>query len=297
MSIKKILPRLFIFFIGLPLVLLIVFLDFYNHLPLHLLILFISACASSEMYNMMAVKSPLLNKKFIILCSLFIPFVTALQSILPSFFDFSLTFLNHEVSTYALIASFLAVLSVEVFTAKDFNFSNNRMGMSFFVIVYSGYLITFISRMIAYTKDGQNISTEVISTFLLMVFLCDSFAWLFGVLFGKNNKGFIKASPNKSIAGFIGGFIGSIVAAVVANFLWTNVFEGHIIKIIIVGIITAFSSIVGDLAESIFKRCSGCKDSGKVIPGRGGALDSIDSILMAAPIYSLLINALYGPFI
>ena len=56
----------------------------------------------------------------------------------------------------------------------------------------------------------------------------------------------------------------------------------------------AFSSIVGDLAESVIKRSAGAKDSGRLIPGRGGLLDSIDSILMSAPVYYVLITHFYS---
>ena len=127
-----------------------------------------------------------------------------------------------------------------------------------------------------------------------MVFFCDSLAWFFGVLFGKNNRGFIKASPNKSIVGFAGGFLGSICGGILSYFIWPEVFEGSIVKIIVIGFILAFSSIVGDLIESVFKRSVGVKDSGHIVPGRGGALDSIDSLLMSAPIFYLLISIFYN---
>ena len=105
------------------------------------------------------------------------------------------------------------------------------------------------------------------------------------MLFGKNNRGYIKASPNKSIAGFIGGIAGSILSGLLGIYIWPEIFIGSILKIIILGIIVAIAAIAGDLAESVFKRSAGWKDSGRVIPGRGGILDSIDSILMAAPVF------------
>ena len=110
----------------------------------------------------------------------------------------------------------------------------------------------------------------------------------------KKQPRVVKASPNKSVMGFIGGFAGSIAAGVLGYILWPNIFHGSILKIIFMGICIAFSSIVGDLTESIFKRSAGVKDSGHVIPGRGGVLDSIDSILMSAPVFYLMISILYG---
>ena len=65
-------------------------------------------------------------------------------------------------------------------------------------------------------------------------------------------------------------------------------------KILFLGFMTATAAIVGDIIESVFKRSTGTKDSGSIIPGRGGVLDSIDSILLAAPIYYILSEYIFG---
>ena len=62
----------------------------------------------------------------------------------------------------------------------------------------------------------------ILSVFFLMVFGCDSLAWFFGMLFGNSNRGMIKASPNKSIAGFAGGYIGAIAAGIAGTYIFTN---------------------------------------------------------------------------
>ena len=122
---------------------------------------------------------------------------------------------------------------------------------------------------------------------MILVFISDSAAWLFGMLFGKNNRGLIAASPNKSIAGFIGAYLGSIGIAILIKFtLWKEIFgELSLIKLILLAICVTTTSIIGDLAESVFKRSSGCKDSGNIILGRGGALDSIDSLLASPHLF------------
>ena len=135
-----------------------------------------------------------------------------------------------------------------------------------------------------------------LSPFLIMVFFTDSVAWFFGVLFGKSTRGFVKASPNKSLVGFMGGLLGAAAAGVLGYFIWQDFFEGGLVKLIITGVLIAFSSIVGDLAESVFKRSAGIKDSGNIIPGRGGMLDSLDSIVMSAPIFYILFSIFFGPF-
>ena len=300
---NKVISRLLIFFIGIPLVIGLVFLKAYNHIALHIVICIVSFLATFELYDIFSMKFKLQPKPFIIFCSILIPIVASLSCVIPLFTNNS--FLgNQELITYSLIFSFFLILAYEVFTAKSFEESNTRLSSAFFVVLYCGYLITFISRMTTFSKVlidtesvniQQDVSIPFISVFLFMVFICDSFAWFFGMLFGKNNRGLIKASPNKSIAGFIGGTLGSILAGVLGYLIWPEVFSGSIIKMIILGLLIALAAIVGDLVESIFKRSADCKDSGHIIPGRGGLLDSIDSILMSAPIYFLLVSIFYGP--
>lgn len=300
---NKVVSRLLIFFVGIPAIICLVCLKSYNHLALHIALCLVSCIAANELYSIFAAKNPQMPKPLIICCTVFIPLVASLQSVLPAFTG--VPFLGgQEIITYSFIISFLIILTYEVFTAKSFESSNVRLSQSFFIVMYAGYLITFISRMTTFKKTiantesvliEQDVSIQFISVFLLMVFICDSFAWLFGMLFGKNNRGVVKASPNKSIAGFIGGIAGSIIAGLLAYFIWPQIFNGSIIKIIIVGLVIAFSAIIGDLVESIFKRSSEFKDSGHIIPGRGGILDSIDSILMSSPIFYLLVSILYGP--
>ena len=96
-----------------------------------------------------------------------------------------------------------------------------------------------------------------------MTFICDSFAWLFGMLFGKGNRGLIKVSPNKSIAGFIGGIFGSILIALLTQHFFPQILPGHFYKAIILGFVVSIFAIIGDLSESLLKRSADCKDSGK----------------------------------
>ncbi len=294
MNKRTLAARLSVFAIGLPAILFIVFIKPHAHLALHVLICTVCGIGANELYNIFSKQIKLLPRVFLVALSVFIPLVASLVCILPTFIPLEIPH-GQEIITYALIVSILLVLAYEVFTAKAFETSNATIAASCFIVLYTGYLLTFISRITVFHKSDMSISTHLIATYLLMVFLCDSFAWLFGVLLGKNNRGFIKASPNKSIAGFIGGFVGSISAGIFSYFMWQDVYEGSIFKIILVSLCIAFASIVGDLAESIFKRSSQIKDSGKIIPGRGGILDSIDSLLMAAPIYYFLISLLYHP--
>ncbi len=295
---RKLIARLGIFIVGLPLILSIVFIKFHNHLALHALICLVCCMSANEAYNIFSTKVALMRRMYIIMAAVFIPLIAAFYEVIPTFFQ-NLYFpgTNNEVITYAFIISVLFILFTEVVTAKTFNESLERISFSIFIVLYSGYLLTFVSRMTVMTRFGHDVSTYAIAIFLLMVFLCDSFAWFFGILFGKNNRGFIKASPNKSIAGFAGGFLGSLTAGFAGYFCMPFLFQGSPVKVSILAVCVAFSSIVGDLVESILKRSAKIKDSGNIIPGRGGILDCVDSISLAAPVYYFLLVLFYGPLI
>jgi phosphatidate cytidylyltransferase len=124
------------------------------------------------------------------------------------------------------------------------------------------------------------------------------------MLFGKGNRGIVPASPNKSVAGFIGGAFGTIVIGVGAVLIQPDVFilqnavsgvPGGAVTIgALLALLTGIAATLGDLAESAIKRSSGADDSGNIIPGRGGVLDSIDSVAFAAPVFYLLSSLLFA---
>ena len=181
------------------------------------------------------------------------------------------------------------LMAIEAFTAKTFENSFIKLASSILIILYCGFFFSFLQRFTILEN-----SRYIISLYLILVFLCDSAAWLFGVLFGKNNRGFIAASPKKSIVGFLGGIAGSIVFGCLFKYVFPEIFTGSYSKMVILALITALAAIVGDLIESVFKRSLDTKDSGTLIPGRGGVLDSIDSILIAAPIFYIGIYFIYN---
>lgn len=274
----KLLQRLLIFFIGIPLVIFAIIPQIYNHLPLHILIFLFSFMSAWELSAMLSTNSKIPNRILLIILSMTLPVASYLCGL------FHLEFVIVELT---LAFDILLIFSIEVFSKNDFSDSNIRIANGIFTVIYSGFLITFISRLAT-----LNNSTYVICLFVILVFISDSAAWLFGMLFGKNNRGLIAASPNKSVAGFIGAYLGSIGISVLIKFtFWKEIFgELSLIKLIVLAVCVTTTSIIGDLAESVFKRSSGCKDSGNIILGRGGALDSIDSLLASAPFYYLILK-------
>jgi phosphatidate cytidylyltransferase len=126
---------------------------------------------------------------------------------------------------------------------------------------------------------------ELLILLLLCVWSADSFAYFIGKNFGKR-KLYLEVSPNKTLEGAAGSVAGSILASVLfGSFLIKGV---GLTSLLITGAVLGAVTIVGDLVESMFKRDAGIKDSGNLIPGHGGVLDRIDSILFAAPALYLL---------
>lgn len=280
---RKLLERLLLFFVGLPLIIASVFfIPQYNYLVLHIEILVFTAIAILEMHSMLSKKLPVYPVPIALFIGLLIPLASVLYAVLG--FRFRLI-------TYSIAISCVIVLSIEFlfsFLGK-FEDALGRIASSFIMVIYPGYFVMYLSIMTVWHDAGT-----VLSLFFLMVFGCDSLAWFFGMLFGKNNRGLVPASPNKSVMGFIGGYAGSIAAGICGHIFFPAVFTGSILKCALLGFLTATAAIVGDIIESVFKRSAGIKDSGTVIPGRGGVLDSIDSILLAAPVYYILCDFLFG---
>lgn len=279
---KKLIERLIIFFVGVPLVIGLVYIPFFHHLPLNLLIFGVSAFAAYELSLMFGTNGQTLAR----------PLLMCLAPLIPISEFLNIIFGLDYLSTIALIVTSFIVFTVEIFTAKEFAMSNARIARSLCVILYVGFLPSFVTRI-----SGTREPFAFVATFLVLVFISDSAAWLFGMLFGKNNRGVLLASPNKSVAGFVGAYAGSFVFSnIMTQFVFKEAFAGEnlLAKNAILSVIICTAAIIGDLAESVFKRSAEVKDSGNVVLGRGGVLDSVDSIFMAAPFYFFLIEFLFA---
>ena len=121
--------------------------------------------------------------------------------------------------------------------------------------------------------------------FLLIIWATDIGAYVFGRLIG-GCKLAPKISPNKTWSGFFGGLISAIIAGVVFKFF---LYPQIVISIVVLTcVIISFAGQIGDLFESWCKRKLGVKDSSNIIPGHGGVLDRVDSILLSSPVAGVL---------
>ncbi|MDR1747460.1 MAG: phosphatidate cytidylyltransferase [Spirochaetaceae bacterium] len=280
---SKIIQRLLVFFIGIPVIIGVIYIFPYkNHLVLHIMIIAVTFISALEMHNILKNRLKMHNAMLTAALSTLTPVMAAVCAV----FGLSTTLI-----AFTFIFSFLLILVIDIFKPNDNNyaFSLSKIASSLLILMYPGFLITFLSLM---TIPEQ--SSRLLVVFMLMVFGCDSLAWVCGMTMGKGNRGLIAASPNKSIAGFIGGMAGAVLVGGVSCFLFPDFFGLSIPRTCFLGFFTACAAILGDLAESVFKRSGEIKDSGTIIPGRGGLLDSIDSILMSAPVFYVCAVIMYG---
>ncbi|MGP1586815.1 MAG: phosphatidate cytidylyltransferase [Treponemataceae bacterium] len=282
MNVKKIISRFLIFLLGIPSVLGLVFFKYLNNICLHAALLVVVALASIEMHNLLRSKVNLTSKIFLTVISTF-PVTT---SYFCTLFSLPLD-LIFAVSIFVFISAILSEVVTPCNKGKNnYEESIYSMACKVFLVFYCGILPVYISRL---TKFDNK--TAYLCTYFAMVFSCDSLAWFFGMLLGKNNRGYVKISPNKSLVGFAGGIFGAIAAAVFCKFIFADAYKNtSYILIGFIGFICSIFAILGDLVESLLKRSADCKDSGHVIIGRGGILDSIDSLFLVIPVFFYMIK-------
>jgi len=284
---KKVIERLLVFIIGVPAVYaLVILLPYYHNLALNIVVIIFSAMGAVEFSTMLEKKNIKISK---------------IESfILGAIFPLAFT-LYISLEIYVLIIPILIMAgALWVLISKIFSRSTeidsiiSQIIGKFALLVYPGLFMSFL---VFLSWGGY---PPVILLFLFITFANDSTAWLFGTLFGKNNKGLFPVSPNKSIAGFLGGILGSLIVSVGAVLIFPNIYpldDKISLKMIgiavIIGICTSIAGSLGDLAESAIKRSCNFKDSGNLMLGRGGVLDSIDSIAFAAPVFYILSMILF----
>lgn len=126
---------------------------------------------------------------------------------------------------------------------------------------------------------------------LLLVWGADTGAYFTGRALGKR-KLMPRVSPGKTLEGVYGGLVVCVVIAAIYAF-FRELSLNSAVFLMLLAVLTAVASVLGDLFESMFKRERGIKDSGTLLPGHGGVLDRIDSITAAAPIF--LLGLIYFP--
>jgi len=176
-----------------------------------------------------------------------------------------------------MFATLLIIPASYVFRRKSIEESLPSSAIAVLGTMYIGMLGGSLVRL----RNDFPVGAKLIAFLLIVVWIGDAGAYYVGKNFGKTKLSPV-ISPKKTIEGGIGGVLTSITAAIVIHFTFFPEFP--LVHAIIAGVILSLSGMVGDLAESMWKRSADVKDSGTLIPGHGGFFDRFDSILFTAPI-------------
>lgn len=148
------------------------------------------------------------------------------------------------------------------------------------------YLSSAFIFIIIIANHYDSYNPNILLGAFILVWVNDSFAYLVGKNFGKQ-KLFPSISPKKTVEGFLGGLLFACISSYfIAKYTYTLGSSEWLILAIIVSVF----GTLGDLIESKYKRQAGVKDSGVIMPGHGGLLDRLDSIIFAAPFIYLFLR-------
>lgn len=145
-----------------------------------------------------------------------------------------------------------------------------------FGTVYTGFLLAYLV-LIRDFSSGPRTGLILSLTVVISVWISDVGAYFFGSLLGRHRLA-PQISPKKSWEGFIAGFIGSVLIWAIVPFIPGSGLE--LPHALVTGAAVALAAVIGDLVESRMKREAGVKDSGDSLPGHGGFLDRLDSMIL-----------------
>jgi len=202
-------------------------------------------------------------------------------TVIPVLFYGNLT-LIFPLYTVAMLALSLLFL----FRLPQITEVHHRLGWIVLGLVYLPFLLGHLMSLRLLLNGRQWIFMT-----LIVIMSCDTFAYFVGSKVGKR-KLYHAVSPNKSIEGGLGGLAGSVFAIMVVKFTFLPVLG--FFDAVSIGLLLGVMGQLGDLFESLLKRACQVKDSGNMIPGHGGVLDRLDSLLFAFPVVYYIALYCYG---
>ena len=191
--------------------------------------------------------------------------------------------------TLGVVATMLWFMAVPATHRKD---TVANIGLTLVNVAWIPLLASYLLIMLD-QPDGKSLVISVIG----LTFVFDTFAFLGGSIMGGQ---FFQrplapsVSPKKSIEGVIIATLVTVIVSVALVTSFVTPFEDMRIETLVLGLVVAAAATFGDLAESLIKRDLGLKDMGSVLPGHGGVLDRIDSLLFVAPAAFLFFRIVFA---
>ena len=275
--------RVLLLLAAVPFFFLLIFvLPFFRHLPFTLCCTLAAVLGSQEVAGLFKRRQIAGDWRLAGLCAALFPVTAYLEN-----WDL----LGARSAAAAATVAVTAVLSVSVLTTVQLPQPDARTptartlqyaAATLFAACYPGLLIGYIVRL-----AGIGEPRWMLLTFFVAVFGNDTIAYVAGRLARGRTAIGLPASPAKTVVGYVAGISASVGALLVARALFPGAPRFGTFEAAMGGVAIGVCAALGDLVESAMKRAAQVKDSGGVIPGRGGLLDSIDSTLLCAPVFFL----------
>jgi phosphatidate cytidylyltransferase len=184
----------------------------------------------------------------------------------------------HGSSTDVLFFGAAAALTVPLVARKNLQHNLIDSAITLFGVVYIGIALSYLILIRSFSQG------EYLVLFILLVtWAADTGAYYVGKTFGRHPLA-PAISPKKTIEGLLGGLAFAIIAVYAGRF-WIPYYDIGMMTCVILGSLLTIAGLIGDLAESALKRGTGVKDSSGLLPGHGGMLDRVDSLLFTAPAF------------
>jgi phosphatidate cytidylyltransferase len=276
---SNLLQRILLFFLGVPAVIAVIgFLPQLNHGAAVLIIVVFTGGCALELANLFRSRGIGSSSILFVVLGAGIPASAYLggllggASVLPGAFLGIAIFMSAALLAYFAQFAFIGENAIPEALPKAS------------AIAFAAVYPSLFGAVIVLIASEPPHATESLLTFCVLAFSGDSVAWLVGMTIGKH-RGIVAVSPNKSLEGFIGGMLAPIGMAFACAAVFPSSFPAQWWELLILGLLVGAAVIIGDLFESSLKRSARIKDSGSAVPGRGGFLDSLDSLLLAAPVF------------
>jgi len=189
---------------------------------------------------------------------------------------------SYSEATFSLLFAVLGVISIyEIWKLRK-----GKTKVLAFLYVLIPFFIIQLFGMTDHDYPNSPFDPSLILLMFVLTWTFDTFAYLFGVKFGKT-KIMPSVSPKKSWEGFVGGFIFTIISAYLTVCYFPSIELNHAI---VISLFLPFTATLGDFIESHYKRQAGVKDSGDFIPGHGGMLDRMDAFMITIPVLYIYLH-------
>jgi phosphatidate cytidylyltransferase len=274
---SRLVQRLLLSAAFIPILLIVIYLDFFKALPFFVFILALSVLSARELYSLLAKIFFFSDKRWWVF---FLPGVTLIILFyLNSFF----------------MKSYLGILYILGITFVI------ATGCSFFCCLQGGIFKSLLAILLGYAYSGLFplsmlwIRTGHGPVYVYFLFLLgwinDAIAYFVGTRFGRT-RGIVRYSPNKSLEGYTAAFCITVAVGICFDLVLKERFSIGVWAAAALSFLIAVCAPAGDIVESMVKRKAEVKDSSGFLPGFGGVLDIFDSILFASPVYSLMLAVL-----